>query len=125
VSIEYYPSQVGPSFYKVTKFLDAAEPDNVYFVTMVRRGDKRFDKGHTDPQMHCDCPNRRRGKHINDKHGVMISKWLLASKPQGYFDEHGEWHGTGHLAENPFDTAEEAGDPGAEVDEADDQHGQV
>ena len=122
MSVEYYPAQVGSNFYKLTKFADGSvDPDNIYFVTLKRRGEKGFVASETDPQMHCDCPNRRRSKHINDKHGVMISKWLLAGKPQGFFDQTGEFHGTEHLAENPF-ADESDGDPGADADEGDEEH---
>ena len=122
MSVEYYPARVGTQFFKLTKFVDGStEPDNVYFVTLKRKGEKGFVASEPDPQMHCDCPNRRRGKHVNDKHGVMIAQWILKDFPQGYFDENYQFHDTGYLSENPFDS-EAANDPDADDDESGEEH---
>jgi hypothetical protein len=65
--------------FKVAKFLGGEQPDNIYHVTLVKEGEK--------VEMRCDCPNRRRGKGTNDKHGQMVAKWLLQGEPQGVFNE--------------------------------------
>jgi len=58
-------------FFCIAKFEGGSEPEAVYFV----RWDKRTDK------MYCDCPNQRRGHHVDDKHGKHIRKWLAAGEP--------------------------------------------
>jgi hypothetical protein len=97
--IEYYITRDGSEndLFRISKFAGKAEPDNVYWVKMVRKGVQAWTK-QSDPEMHCDCPNRRRGKHINDKHGMMVAKWLLAGEPVGYFDDKGEFHGAADRA---------------------------
>lgn len=74
----------GERLFSVSKFSGGEQPENLYFV--------KYDP--PTNSMQCDCPNRRRNAHINDKHGQMVAKWLLAGKPNGYFDSKGVFHGS-------------------------------
>lgn len=92
---EYYISRAPNAIdvFRVAKFTGHVEPDIVYAVEMKRVMMKdKGDAPYPVPEMHCDCPNRRRGKHINDKHGQMVAKWLVDGQPTGYFDEKGKFH---------------------------------
>lgn len=112
---EYYITQVEGTvnYFKVAKFSGDEQPENIYFVTL-----KRMPKNEL-PEMHCDCPNRRRGKHINDKHGQMVAKWIIAGKPVGFFDEKGEWHGSRPEGIEHSAATEGDQEPGAEDGEGD------
>ena len=107
------------NIFKVVKFLEGESvPANIYFLTLRQPGEKgyatgsqfRGGPGAALPQMHCDCPNRRRGKHINDKHGVMVAKWLLAGEPVGYFDDKGDFHGATEILDRGLTVDEPAND---------------
>lgn len=93
MSTEYRIIQLDDKTFKIAKFSDNAgdQPENVYFVVW----DKKKD------EMSCNCPNRRRGKHVDDKHGKMCKSWLALGSPIGFFDQEGEFHGQPHLADNP------------------------
>lgn len=112
MTAQYYITRVPGSdhHFKIAKFSGDAQPDNIYFLTMFKRGERGWVRGHTDPQFHCDCPNRRRAKHINDKHGVMVAKWLLAHEPVGYFDDKGEFHGAAETLDRGLTIDEPAND---------------
>lgn len=82
MSIEYYVSRVTPcmpsqarqtkfQYFVLVKFEGGPEPIATYFV----RWDSR------DDTMHCDCPNSRSGRHVDDKHGRHVRKWLAAGEP--------------------------------------------
>lgn len=76
MAAEYFIARLGkaPSgkdVFAVTKFEGSDQPTAEYFVAW----DKRTDK------MYCDCPNARRGQHIDDKHGRAIRDWLAAGEP--------------------------------------------
>lgn len=92
--IEYIPAEINPgTLFTISKFDGGEQPEAVYFIL--------YDKKKNE--MRCDCPNRRRAKHINDKHGQMIAKWLLAGRKPGHFDEKGEFHE--NLDASPLDQA--------------------
>lgn len=97
--IEYYITRQDGRHFQIAKFAGDAQPENIYLILMKRRGEAGYLKPvsgspviYTDPQFHCNCPNQRRSKHINDKHGQMVAKWLLAGEKPGYFDDKGEFH---------------------------------
>lgn len=62
-------------FFTVTKFEGGDEPKAVYMVVW----DKSID------QMLCECPNKRRSAHVDDKHGDIVREWLAAGEPQRAF----------------------------------------
>lgn len=84
------------------------EPEvTTYFIKMTKEEDQA-------PVMECDCPNKRRGAHINDKHGQMIARWLLAGQKHGYFDQEGAFHALEGNA-GPASGAHEQGEGGKEL----------
>ena len=73
---EYYVRRTAPSnasrqFFVVTKFEGGEEPSAIYHVTWDTHRD----------EMQCDCPNRRRGKGTDDKHGRLIREWICNGEP--------------------------------------------
>lgn len=83
-SAEYYVARiVGKTSMKsaekeaftVTKFEGGDTPTGVYLVVWNKVKD----------QMECECPNKRRGAHIDDKHGEVVREWLAAGEPQRAF----------------------------------------
>ena len=125
MSIEYYVTRLTATAFKIAKFEGGEQPSNVYFLSMFRAGQKGWSKA-SDPEFHCDCPNRRRGKHINDKHGVMVAQWLFAGEPEGYFNETYELIKTERMTDDNSDGWDEGNagedDDGPEEDEGDEEH---
>jgi hypothetical protein len=72
---EYYIKRVGiakgKQFFSVAKFEGGEQPTQIYFIAWHE----------ADDTMHCDCPNRRRNKHVDDKHGKMVRSWLERGEP--------------------------------------------
>lgn len=75
---EYYINRIAlpkenpfRELFSVAKFDGGDQPLDVYYVT--------WDK--TRDAMQCSCPNRRRGKGTDDKHGALIRHWLMAGEP--------------------------------------------
>lgn len=77
-----YKLRPGQRLFAVAKFDGGETTDTIYYVVYTQK----------DNVMQCDCPNRRRGAHINDKHGQMVAKWLIAGMPKGHFDSKGNFH---------------------------------
>lgn len=84
--IEYYPARLDATHFKLAKFGDEGgdQPENIYYISWNQAKD----------DMLCDCPNRRSGRHVNDKHGKWIRSWLALGEPVGFFDKEGVFHAT-------------------------------
>lgn len=96
MTTEYRITRLDDKSFKLAKFGDESgdQPENLYFVSW----DKAKD------EMLCNCPNRRRGKHVDDKHGNMVRDWLARGEPIGFYDKEGDFHGQQHLTDDPFAT---------------------
>ena len=68
-------SSVNKEAFTVTKFEGNEVPEAVYLVIW----DKRTDR------MLCECPNKRRSAHVDDKHGQLVREWIAAGEPQRAF----------------------------------------
>jgi hypothetical protein len=77
-----YKLRPGQRLFAIAKFEGSDTTDTIYYVVYTEK----------DNIMQCDCPNKRRGAHINDKHGQMVAKWLIAGCPRGHFDSKGDFH---------------------------------
>lgn len=99
MNTEYYITRMSENVFKVAKFSGGEQPENVYYVTMKKvtgflpSADPNSE-GKEYIEMRCDCPNRRRGRGTNDKHGQMVAKWLLAGEPTCAMNEKGEFNET-------------------------------
>jgi len=82
--VEYYLKRIDDTHFNIAKFGEASgdQPENEYHV--------QWNQGKDD--MHCDCPNRRKGRGVNDKHGAMVRSWLSLGEPVGFFDNEGVFH---------------------------------
>jgi hypothetical protein len=81
--------------FAVTKLvLGVASLDQTYIVTQAMMahaepGSARW----TEQHFICNCPNSRSGRHIDDKHGMMVKDWLERKEPKkGYYDGAGVYH---------------------------------
>lgn len=103
MTTEYRLTRLDPTTVKIAKFGDESgdQPENIYYVSQDRRGDQL-----------CSCPNRRRGKHVNDKHGRMVADWIARGEPIGFYQLGDDFHELSfteqpHLANDPFESDDE------------------